>query len=274
MLQNRPSSRRASVRPSLHALEQRALLNAAMPTVKHLAVHAEISAARRESAPIVPNVESSRVARAHIKVLKKHAHADFQFVKDRFTETNLVSDIQGMAPNTDPNLQGAWGLSFSSTSPFWVSAQAASFKGSGASSVYKVADTPIPTSTGSLLTVGVTNQGNAPPSGNQTNGPTGQVATGAPGITTTSTDFPVGGSKAAFIFANLDGSISGWAGGPASTIEATVPGASFTGLAIGNTSTGAAQIYAADQNSGKIDVFNSQWQLTGSFLGPAFCAIS
>ena len=96
------------------------------------------------------------------------------------------------------------------------------------------------------------------------------MATGALGITTLSTDFPVNGTEASFIFANLDGSISGWAGGGTSTIEATVPGASFTGLAIGNTSTGAVQIYAADQNSGNIDIFNSQWQLTGSLIDPNF----
>jgi hypothetical protein len=77
-------------------------------------------------------------------------------------------------------------------------------------------------------------------------------------ITTSSTaDFQINGGQAQFIFANLDGSISAWNGGASSTIEATVPGASFTGLAIGNTSTGAAQLYAADQNSGNIDVFNS-----------------
>ena len=51
---------------------------------------------------------------------------------------------------------------------------------------------------------------------------------------------------------------------------ATVAGASFTGLAIGNTSTGAAQLYAADQNSGNIDVFNSKWQMTGTFTDPNF----
>ena len=84
-------------------------------------------------------------------------------VRDIYVQTNLVSDIPGMAPNTDPNLQGAWGLSFSTTSPFWVSDQAANFNGSGASTVYKVSDTPIPTSSGPVLTVGVTNQGNAPP---------------------------------------------------------------------------------------------------------------
>ena len=55
-----------------------------------------------------------------------------------------------------------------------------------------------------------------------------------------------------------------------STIEATVAGASFTGLAIGNTSAGAAQLYAADQNSGNIDVFNSKWQMTGTFTDPNF----
>ena len=131
----------------------------------------------------------------------------------------------------------------------------------GRRTVYKVSDTSIPTSSGPLLTVGVTNLGDAPPSGPaMTNGPTGQVSTGAPGITTGPMDFLVGTSKADFIFANLDGTISGWNGGASSTIEATVAGASYTGLAIGNTSTGAAQIYAADQNSGNIDIFNSQWK--------------
>ena len=68
----------------------------------------------------------------------------------------------------------------------------------------------------------------------------------------------------------MDGSISAWNGGATSTIEATVPGASFTGLAIGNLpgAGGAAQIYAADQNSGNIVAFNSHFQMTGSFTQP------
>jgi uncharacterized protein (TIGR03118 family) len=238
----------------------------------------------------VSNLESGAITRINFKVVKKHGQANLRLVSmtqiasgytvmtspgspqtgNVYVQTNLVSDISGMAPNTAPNLQGAWGLSFSTTSPFWVSDQAASFNGSGAASVYKVSDTAIPTSTGSLLTVGVANEGNAPPSGDQTNGPTGEVSTGAPGITTEATDFLVGQSKADFIFANLDGSISAWNAGASSTIEATVAGASFTGLAIGNTSTGAPQIYAADQNSGNIDVFNSSWQMTGSFTDPNF----
>ncbi len=56
-----------------------------------------------------------------------------------------------------------------------------------------------------------------------------------------------------------------------SRIEATVLGASFTGLAIGNLPNGgAAQLYAADQNSGNIDVFNNKWQMTGTFSDPNF----
>ena len=191
-----------------------------------------------------------------------------------YVQTNLVTNNQSLmtAQQTDPNLQGAWGLSFSNTSPFWISDQAANFNGSGAATIYRVSNTYPPTASIAPLVVGVTNQGNAPPNPNMTNGPTGQVNTSAPGITTGSTDFLVGTSKAAFIFANLDGSISGWNGGASSTITATVAGASFTGLAIGNLPGpgGAAQIYAADQNSGNIDVINNKWQMTGTFSDPNF----
>jgi uncharacterized protein (TIGR03118 family) len=191
---------------------------------------------------------------------------------DLFVQTNLVSDIQGLAPKFDPNLQGAWGLSFSTTSPVWVSDQNANVGGSGATTVYSVSDTRIPTSSGPLLTVAVPNLGGAPPSGPaQTNGPTGQVNTSAPGITTSPTaDFQLNGNRAAFIFANLDGTISGWNGGAHSTIMTTVAGASFTGLAIGNLPGpgGAAQLYAADQNSANIDIINNKWQMTGSFTDP------
>lgn len=38
-----------------------------------------------------------------------------------FSQQNLVSDIPGLAVWTDPNLVNPWGVSFSPTSPFWVS---------------------------------------------------------------------------------------------------------------------------------------------------------
>jgi uncharacterized protein (TIGR03118 family) len=177
----------------------------------------------------------------------------------QYTETNLVSNEPGVAPITDPNLIDPWGVSFSATSPLWVSNQ-----GSGTATVYKITGT---SSSATQLTEGVANVGGAPPS--DANGPTGMVSTGAPGVTTGTADFQVSGGKASFIFANLDSSISAWRGGlTTSAITATVSGASFTGLAIGDTSTGAAQIYAADQNSDNVDIFNNQWQQVGSLVDP------
>src|SRR5262249_32805691 len=40
-----------------------------------------------------------------------------------FIQTNLVSDIQGLAALPDPTLQNPWGISHSPTSPIWVSDQ-------------------------------------------------------------------------------------------------------------------------------------------------------
>jgi len=40
-----------------------------------------------------------------------------------FVQTNLVSNLPGLAPITDPNLINPWGVSESTTSPFWVSDQ-------------------------------------------------------------------------------------------------------------------------------------------------------
>src|SRR5438874_3729054 len=43
-----------------------------------------------------------------------------------FIQTNLVSDIQGLATITDPLLINPWGISHSATSPFWTSNQGTS----------------------------------------------------------------------------------------------------------------------------------------------------
>jgi uncharacterized protein (TIGR03118 family) len=190
------------------------------------------------------------------------AQADFMVV-----QTNLVTSDQSVvqAQHTDPNLINPWGLSFSTTSPLWVSDQ-----GTGFATVYSLKGA---SSSGTLLTVPIPNDGGAAPS--VANGPTGQVSTGAPGVTTSTTDFQVNGAKAAFIFANLDGSISAWRGGlPNNTaiIKASVAGASFTGLAIGNATGGAARIYAADQNSANVFVFDGTWTNIGTFAPPGLPA--
>ena len=40
---------------------------------------------------------------------------------ESFVQTNLVSDIPGLALNTDPNLKNPWGMTSRSASPFWIS---------------------------------------------------------------------------------------------------------------------------------------------------------
>src|ERR1017187_3847993 len=50
-----------------------------------------------------------------------------------YQQTNLVSDLPGVALLQDTNLVNAWGMSFSATSPFWISDN-----GSGLSTLYAV----------------------------------------------------------------------------------------------------------------------------------------
>jgi hypothetical protein len=50
-----------------------------------------------------------------------------------YVQTNLASDIPGLATITDPLLVNPWGMSRSATSPFWISNQ-----GSNSSTLYRV----------------------------------------------------------------------------------------------------------------------------------------
>jgi uncharacterized protein (TIGR03118 family) len=170
---------------------------------------------------------------------------------DSFTQTNLVSDIPGLANNTDPNLKNPWGVSFSATSPFWTSDQV-----TGRATLYNGAGTPQ-----SLV---VTIPGSStPPSG-----PTGTVFNGAAGA------FLVNGTASNFIFDNLNGTISAWNGSAGTTAVqmASTPGAVYTGLAQ-DTNGSSTFLYAANSN-GNIHVFNSSWTdvtattFAGKFVDP------
>jgi len=162
---------------------------------------------------------------------------------DTFSQTNLVSDVPGAA-TTDPNLKNPWGMSFSPTSPFWISNQ-----GSGTSTLYNGA--------GAITPLVVTIPGSStPPSG-----PTGQVFNGTTG-------FDVSGSPAHFIFDTLNGTIDGWNGGATAVQMVSTPGAVYTGLALASNG-GSNYLYAAD-STGQIRVFNSSFNPVslGSFKDP------
>ena len=162
---------------------------------------------------------------------------------DSFTQTNLVSDVPGLANTTDPNLKNPWGVSFSATSPFWVSNQA-----SGNSTLYDGA--------GNINSLVVT----IPAGATLPNGPTGQVFNN-------STGFLVNGTQSNFIFDSLHGTISAWnpSAGTTAVQMAATPGAVYTGLAQ-DTTGGSTFLYAANSN-GNIHVFNSSWtDVTGTAM--------
>ena len=175
---------------------------------------------------------------------------------DTFVQTNLVSNIPGLATLTDPNLINPWGVSHLPTSPFWVSDQA-----TNVSTLYNV--TGGTTITANPLVVTIPTTATVPPS---PQGPTGQVSN------TNTSSFPVnGGAAANFIFANLNGTISARNAGNAAFIQATTPGAVYTGLAINQAQT---QLYAANTAAGRIDVFASNFAPAsglppGAFATPA-----
>jgi uncharacterized protein (TIGR03118 family) len=168
-----------------------------------------------------------------------------------YLQQNLVSNVAGQAAVTDTNLVDPWGISLSATSPFWVSNHL-----SGTSTLYS--------GNGAITAVVVT----IPPgkAGTSPGKPTGQVQNGSNGFIIQN------GTKASFIFATEDGTIQAWNTGTVAQImvDNSAAGAVYKGLAI-NPSATAPLIYAANFNSGKIDVFNSTFSpatVPGGFTDP------
>jgi uncharacterized protein (TIGR03118 family) len=173
-----------------------------------------------------------------------------------YAQTDLVSNLPGLATITDPDLVNPWGVSHSATSPFWVSNQ-----GTNTSTLYAVTDSTQVSKAALTVAIPTTGTG-APPQG-----PTGQVNN------TNAAAFPVGnggdGGSAHFIFSNLNGTISAWDAGTTAHIQATTPGAVYTGLAINQAQN---MLYAAnDAGAGSVDVFNSTFAKAttpGAFIDP------
>src|SRR3954463_6996191 len=90
----------------------------------------------------------------------------------QYAQTNLVSNIPGLATITDPLLVNPWGISRSPTSPFWTSNQgtntATLYAVTGSTNVSQVQVAP-----NGFVAIPTTPIGSPTPSGPQ--GPTGQV---------------------------------------------------------------------------------------------------
>jgi uncharacterized protein (TIGR03118 family) len=183
-----------------------------------------------------------------------------------FNVTNLVSDQPGVAKITDPSLVNSWGITESSTSPFWISDN-----GTGLSTLYSVPGATPPV-TKVPLTVTIN-----PAAGAASAAPTGTVFNSSPG-----TGFTIAGKKAVFLFDSEDGAISGWnpAFGTGSTAIVAVDHGSpdpslnavYKGLAISTLNGGT--LYATNFRAGTVEAYDSSFNptLVGGFVDPSLPA--
>ncbi len=158
---------------------------------------------------------------------------------DGYLQTNLVSNLPGIAQLQDPNLVNPWGISFNAASPFWISDN-----GTGLSTLYAVtndaAGAPHVVQQGLQVTI--------PGEGN----PTGQLFNTTPGF-----------HGDLFIFAGEDGTISGWRGALGATAELLTArdGAVYKGITL-VTNTGTPLLLLANFGEGTVDVYDTNMVLT------------
>lgn len=175
----------------------------------------------------------------------------------QYKQVNLVSDGAVPAAVIDPSLVNPWGISFSATSPFWISDN-----GAGVSTLYKGDGTKIP------LTVTIPGPTGSP--SGFVSAPTGQVENGSRSFQVKS------GDPAIFIFATEDGTISGWnpAANPTTAIlkvDNSTLGAVYKGLARGNAFSSGRVLYATDFHNARINVFDEKFKpitVAGGFVDP------
>src|SRR6201993_5589660 len=181
-----------------------------------------------------------------------------------YVQTNLVSDIPGLAAHTDPNLKNPWGTSVGPNTPIWVSDNHA-----GVTTLYDGAGNPQP------KVVAIP----APPSAGAgaVGAPTGQAFNT---FDPASNDFVISkdgvSGPAFFLFATEDGTIAGWnpnvdnahaviaVDNSTATDAAGDVGANYKGLALVSTPAGKF-IYATSFRFGKVEVFDIHFALVHSF---------
>ena len=161
-----------------------------------------------------------------------------------YTQTNLTADVSATSatPVTpDANLVNAWGLTRSSTSPWWIADN-----GMGLSTLYNGAGAPQQL----VITIPLLDGASG------TSAPTGTV------FNYTSSFNVANGKKAIFLFATEDGTISGWNPGADPThsiIKVKEPKtAIFKGLAVADAA-GGPRLYATNFMSGRVEVFNGNF---------------
>src|SRR6202171_940799 len=171
-----------------------------------------------------------------------------------YFQTNLVSNTAGVATTTDPQLLNPWGISFLPGQDFWIANN-----NSGTSTLYDLNGNK---NTALVVTIPAA-----------TKNPNGNCSPGCPtGTVSNSNGTYFGGGQ--FIFDTEDGLIANWTGASntaAVAFDNSASGAVYKGLALLNSTS----LLAANFNSGKIDVLNTNFNLTslsGSFTDPTLPA--
>jgi len=161
---------------------------------------------------------------------------------EHYRQVNLVSDVAGAAQLQDPDLVNSWGISFSATSPFWVSDN-----GTGKATLYSVTNDTL----GDMVVTKLGLVVNIPGEGN----PTGQLFNGTGQF-----------HGDLFIFASEDGVISGWrpALGTNAEILVTNPDAVYKGITLATTTNGPV-LLVANFHQGIVEEYDGNLNLIGQF---------
>ncbi len=155
-----------------------------------------------------------------------------------YEQSNLVSDVAGTAQITDPDMTNAWGVSFSATSPFWVSDN-----NSGKSTLYTVTND----SSGAVHVSKASLVVTIPGAGT----PTGQVFDGNGSF-----------NGDIFLFVSEDGTISGWRPALGTAAETLVlrTNAVYKGMSLATTTNGPL-LLAANFAEATIDEYDTNLNL-------------
>src|SRR5262249_10244007 len=191
-------------------------------------------------------------------------------------QTNLVSDLPGVAMFQDPHLVNPWGIAESSKSPFWVSDNNA-----GVSTLYDTAGMPQP------LVVSIPAPGDLTGASGTPTGTVFNIALGSGAFKITDGTHT---APAIFLFATEDGTIVGWnpgvdptgkfdGPGGASTHAVIVvdnsanpsadDGAVYKGMAIATDGSGVTRLYVTNFRSGQVEVYDTNFKPAGTFTDPA-----
>jgi uncharacterized protein (TIGR03118 family) len=203
-------------------------------------------------------------------------------VAQNVLQTNLVSDLAGVAKFQDPSLVNPWGISESSGSPFWISDNNA-----GVSTLYNTQGVK------QGLVVSMPTPGD--PTGSSGT-PTGTVFNIALGSGAFQVSNGTTSGPAIFLFATEDGTIVGWnpnvnpigsdpaKAGTFGTIGMDNSGNNFTepdpnkqtgavykGLTIAtDPNTGQTFLYAANFRSGQVEVYDTNFKRVTTLPAGAF----